>query len=468
MTLAAAAMAIVMAALLGDAAFGSQPVFAVLGWLVVAAFAVVLVKLEPLVFVLSFLYFLGQFGAMTGGVLIEGGAYVSEQARQGFATGSTLRLALYWLFFIAVATLLFRRLGDRWGLRTGARAPHLSGAWRWAIYALALAVLGVVVAGLVINGAPLIERTDRFSYWRGNAVPFLQPVHNQLSTVVFLLGIAFAFTRRRQERLFVLALVASSLVYFVLQGEKFTALVHVGFGFVLPVAALALARPGAGISLVRLAMAGIAAMAVLTSLILFQYVTVFDADAPVDRLVQRIALQGHVWWGVDERVAAGMLPVPPSTQRLREAVALIDPRPAEHDVGMTLLMRTVAPEDLVQRYRRQGIRFTMGYPAIGLYLLGPAGVLALQVVAALLFVAVALYLVRSVTRARIVHAVVAYKLSYEVYAPFATGDLHELINPKLIVYAALLLFAVAIDHIRRRRRVESHAETRGVPSDTSG
>lgn len=440
-------------AVFAEALFGHSVLFAAFGWLLVAAFAIVLARLEPTLFVMSFMLFLAYMGAITGGLLIESGVYVSEQARYGFATGSTIRLAFYWLVFLTVSTIGIRAW--RSGPRRGPDAVRLSTTWRWSLYALAGVLAAVVFAGLIVNGSPLLERTDRFTYWRTNAIPFLQPIHNQASTAVFLVGLAFVFAPRKLERAIALFIALAFLVYFVFQGEKFTALTHVVFAFLLPVAVRTLSAPGATIPPAKTLVAGAILSGALTSLILFQYQTVFGSAEPVARLVQRIALQGHVWWGVDERIRAGELPVEPETQRAHELAALLKIEPPTDEVGMALLMRTVAPLDLVERYERQGIRFTMGYPAIGLYLFGPIGLLVLQAVAAMLFVGLFIYMSWAIGQARVLHGVVAYKLYYELHGPFTMGNLHDITNAKILVFLALVLLALAIDHMRPSRRSQN-------------
>ena len=443
-------------AVFAEALFGHGVLFAALGWSLVATFAVVLARLEPTLFVMSFMLFLANMGAITGGLLIEFGAYVSEQERYGFATGSTIRLAFYWLAFLTVSTFGYRALHrHRRQPRRGPDAVRLSTAWRWSLYSLAGVLVLVVFVALFVNGSPLLERTDRFTYWRTNAIPFLQPIHNQASTAVFLVGLAFAFAPRKLERAIALLIALVFLIYFVFQGEKFTALTHVVFAFLLPVAVRTLSSPGARIPLAKTLVAGAILAGALTGLILFQYQTIFGSADPVARLVQRVALQGHVWWGVDERIRAGELPVEPATQRAHELAALLKIQPPTDEVGMAHLMRTVAPLNLVERYERQGIRFTMGYPAIGLYLFGPVGLLVLQAVAAMLFVGLFSYMAWAIGHARVLHGVIAYKLYYELHGPFTMGELHDLTNPKILVFLALALLAFAIDHVRPSRRPQN-------------
>lgn len=410
--------------------------------------AVLLYRFEPVFFILVFLFVLGQFGALLSGVLIESGVYVSEQRRFGFVTGSTVSLAFYTMFFLAAAFYLFQLVDAPRRLSEFARRHRVWAGARVAIYALVVGVLVLVFIGLLVNGSPLLEQRDRFSYWRTNSIPFLQPIHNQLSTLVFAVGLAFPFARRRPERYFALLLVLTALGYFVLQGEKFTALVQVLYSFAMPWLVRMFSSRSQKPSVKRALIIGIAIGSALGGLILYQYYTTFQASNPLANLSQRIALQGHVWWGAYDNYTAGTLPVAPSDQLRREADALLtlgNPTPGV-DTGMSYLMHVVAPTDLVERYRGQGIRFTMGYPAIGLVTVGPWGLLLFQVLAAGLAVLVAMLILRGVRTANVLIAIVGYKLLYELNGVIGMGNLSEMLSGKTVLYVGLaaLLIAAAL------------------------
>lgn len=430
---------------LADVIFGPTLATAVLSLVTFVLLAVMLFRFEPVFFVLVFLFVLGQFGAMLSGVLIESGVYVSEQRRYGFVTGSTVWLGFYTTFFLSAAFFLFQYFD------APKRAQELFGRFRvWrgtrlTIYLLLIAVLVLVFVGLMVNGSPLLEQRDRFSYWRSNSIPFLQPIHNQLSTLIFAMGLAFPFAQGRTERAGAILLLATTLLYFVLQGEKYTALIQVLYSFALPFLMRTFATQVHKPSVKRALLIGLAIGGALTSLILYQYYSTHQAANPLANLSQRIALQGHVWWGAFEQRSAGTLPVPPREQIEKEARSLLTLRSAGTvpDTGMTYLMRVVAPLDLVERYRAQGIRFTMGYPAIGLVTLGPWGLLALQLVAASLLVIVILFLLKGVRQANVLLAIVGYKLLNELNGVFGMGNLNELFSLKTILYAGLVLAIVS-------------------------
>jgi len=444
--LVSALLAVSLVLVLTDLILGPTLATAVLSLVTYVLLAVMLFRFEPVFFVLVFLFILGQFGAMLSGVLIESGVYVSEQRRYGFVTGSTVWLVLYTSFFLYAAFFLFQFFDTPRRARELFRRFRVWRGARLTIYLLLIVVLVVVFVGLLVNGSPLLEQRDRFSYWRTNSIPFLQPIHNQLSTLIFAMGLAFPFAQGRTERAGALLLLAATLVYFVLQGEKYTALVQVLYSFALPFLMRTFATQVHRPSVKRALLIGLAIGGALTSLILYQYYSTHQASNPLTNLSQRIALQGHVWWGAFEQHSAGTLPVAPADQLANELRSLLALRPADSapETGMTYLMRVVAPLDLVERYRAQGIRFTMGYPAIGLVTLGHWGLFALQLIAAILVVVVILVLLKGVRQANVLLAIVGYKLLNELNGVFGMGNLNELFSLKTLLYAALALAIVAV------------------------
>lgn len=424
-----------------DQAIGPNLLTAIAALVSYVLLSALLYRFEPTFFLLSFLFIFGQFGALLSGVLIESGAYISEQQRTGFLTGATVWLCFYTTVFILVAYSLFQLFDGARNSRAFFVRYRVLKNTRILTYALLLGVIVFVFIGLFINGSPLLEHRDRFSYWRFNTVPLLQPIHNQLSTLIFALGLCFPFTRSRGERNFAFFLLLITLVYFVLQGEKYTALVLVTYSFLLPILMRVFAIRRRRPSIKQAAIVGLVTGGILIPLILYQYSGTFRSDTPITNLIQRVVLQGHVWWGTYDHYLNGTLPVEQNVQSAKELAALFSFRPAD-DTGMSYLMRVVSPEDLVARYKSQGIRFTMGYPAIGLAAFGQVGLIALQIVAAILFVAVAGLLLRSVRAARVLLAVVGYKLLFELNGVFGMGNLHELLTLKTALYVALA-FVVA-------------------------
>lgn len=449
-----AAFEVVGLLLVLDATWGPSPATAATAVAVAVVLCVLLYRFEPLFFVLFFLFALGQIGAAVSGLVIESGAYVSEEARFGIATGATVRLTFYFLLLLVAALFAFTALKPRMRRSLRIDRHRIASISRLGIFVIAIAVLTYLYAGIAVNGSPLFEHIDRFSYWRDNRLPLLQPVNNQLSAVVFILGLVLTGRRPRRERVLVVALYVLSLAYFVLQGEKFTALVLVSYSFFLPLLVHGFGRLGLKASIPRAFWVSLMAVSILGGLVLYRYASTSSSVPPVQSLQRRIALQGHVWWGVDLHYWDGTLPVPPSIQRWRELKALVTPSgPGTQSVGMTLLMRTIASRRLVDGYLRHGVRFTMGYPAIGLYLFGASGLVVLQLVAGVVVALLAMYVVQAILAARVLRAFVGYKLFFLVYDILTVGNFYELFSYKSLTYVVLAFSVEVLISMSRKGRL---------------
>ena len=241
-----ASLGLVFAFLLTDTLLGPSLALGISAAVVTVIYCVVLFRLKPLFLLLAFLFVLGQVGSILSGVLIEAGAYISEEGRFGFPDGATLRLNLYFLVFLVAALLFFEVIRRSGLLRSGHGRVHTPTGLRIVVYVLAAAFLAYAFLGLAINGSPLVEHHDRFSYWRTNRLPVLQVANNQLSTFVFLMSLLMSTRKRRMDRLYAVAFVILTIVYFVLVGQKFTAFVNVGYSFLLPIFGHALRSEAVG------------------------------------------------------------------------------------------------------------------------------------------------------------------------------------------------------------------------------
>lgn len=452
----AVVLVVLSSLLLWNFAAGPSVLVAAAAFVAVTSFIAILFRYEPLFFVGMALFILGQGGALFSGVLIEGGAYVSEEHVHGFPTGATTELAFYFVGFLMVALIVFHRLMPR-RQRRGAASRRLTRNWRILAYIAAALAISYGVLGLMINGSPLLEHIPRYGYWRTNRLPLLHPIHNQFSTLAFLMGIGWSMGVRRGERVLIASLVAAMLCYFVFEGEKFTALIVVGFSFLLPILARRISVFRDRSTLARAGWIVVAAGGLLGVLVVYQYATVFANRSPLAMVQERVVLQGHVWWGVERAAHQGALPVPPAIQRGRELAAFVDPRTSGGDVGMPLLMRTVAPSSVVDAYLSEGVRFTMGYPAIALYLFGPYVLVVLQAIAAALTAILLAYLLRNLLRGRYLRALLGYKIFFEVYGILTIGNLADLISYKMLAYIAVAIFLEVVVLPQRSRHAAVHS-----------
>ncbi|MEH7445201.1 DUF6418 domain-containing protein, partial [Bacillus sp. JJ1122] len=92
----------------------------------------------------------------------------------------------------------------------------------------------------------------------------------------------------------------------------------------------------------------------------------YTTDQAVEFAIYRaLGLQGHVWWGVDynEKVA-------PLNKNERIVFVIKEFDSTENIKGLKRLMYYIAPKELVDHYLTYGVSFTMGFPAILIFLFG--------------------------------------------------------------------------------------------------
>lgn len=422
---------------------------ALLACMAYVVYGLVLLKLEPLFFLLIFLFYFGQLSAIISNVYIETGVYIAEQAQFSYATGATARLVMYDMVFLATALLLFRGLVSTSYLKNLVyRSWPFNPVWRYAIFAGCVVTLAILSVGLILYGSPLLLSTDRFAYWNSHPLPILRYLAGQLFILSFLIGALFAQGTKRADKVVPLTLFLGIIVCQVLQGDKFSGLFLNSYLFILPTLLNAAARTRARPSLAKIGLVALPVVFVFIVLISYHYayINVGEGRGVGDQFQQRFTLQGHVWWGTDRLLSEEVSITDPRAQLAKEVRAWVSLNQPSDYLGLQFLMTLIAPWSTVERYFDQGVYFTMGYPAIGLYLFGYWGLVIVQIVAAFITVMSIKYLMFSILRSRLILSIIALKIFFDAYVAFTTGILHQLFSLEVATYIliALLLARVRI------------------------
>lgn len=412
------------------------------------AYVIRLAKNCPDFFLISFQFLFGYWGASLGGVLIESGAYISEQFRYGFQNGATLHLVLYSVLLVAVARPIFHALRAK--IHIEGTVPEFYGITRviaTAINLLLLVLGGLSLATLAVRGTALTMGVDRFTLkatvlpaWMGSLDwYFIQLVFlSSLSAALF--GKSSLFIRH-SSRVGFLGALASLVLY----GEKYTGLVNTTYVFLLPILLTSvreIRRPTAiWRALKRYLPLLVLIAAVSFSLIIYHYVNIYSQGGdPFEMLNRRLALQGHVWWGIDEQVLEGWN----WADAQRHLVKEIDMFPSwagpyPLDRGMGYLMTLVAPPELVNAYHARGVRFTMGYPAIALVLCGYGGLISFQILAAAILASYLAYFWKTIVNGQFVRSFIMLRVHFMMIEVFTMGQLYRLFGYQLATYVAVIV-----------------------------
>lgn len=288
-------------------------------------------------------------GALVSVSIVEGGAYMTEQWREGFNIGAAPLLGLYALGFLTVAHAAMTFYASRSKPVTISARPLVI-----LVAALSIIVTLFYVIVFALYGFGL-DHPTRFE-WINTFPGFLQSGNSLIRSYVIPIIFAFAgiiwssFGVRANAAWMWTTLLP--ILVLIGTGEKFSAystiicmvLTGVGIGGYLNGQRVVIRRRylfvGAGL-IVALAIAIGAG---------YKRMGAGELWTPVS---QRIALQGHVWFGIyDEyRGTAGV-----------NLLKLI--RPNEHDApsGLDLLSYIVSDPVFVYERIGRGISFTMGGP----------------------------------------------------------------------------------------------------------
>ncbi len=363
-------------------AVGASAAFFVIGVLALA------IEDFRAVLILSFpLYALG--GAFASVVLIERGAYVSEQFRFGFNVGASGALAAYALAFLGLAhfgiTVALRQVRARRVDIQGLKFVIVAGCLGIALFFSALFALYGTAFGY----------TDLRFGWGRSLPPLVEDLYVStvflIPTLFGLAGFVWAYTRRVSGWFAVLLLPVLAQV---LTGEKFSGFAS-SLTFGLAGAGIAWYLRGERVSVRPKALFWVGAVAsALTVSVLVGYRNLRSADL-LASLSNRIVLQGHVWFGIYDLF--GGRPGVGLADLVRESTV-------GNPGGLDFLSFLVSDPAFVQERLARGVTFTMGGPPSALAAFGVAGGLAVYCVLGLGFALIARLLASSLGEGRVITA----------------------------------------------------------------
>jgi hypothetical protein len=415
---------------------GPSEIVGLIALLLYVMLPLVIWKRSKLVFIATLLFYVLHLSVVVSNAYLETGKYMMESHRVSYATGSTLKLLFYLsLYFFSTWFVLLRLEKQRIGKLTK-RSPALTSSW--TILCVIVFVQTILLVNLLIYGSPVFSGVDRFTYWNSHPIPYLWNVLTQLNLAMALIGSIHALSQlkdRPKQSFIASAILVVTLVLDILHGDKFSsiniALILYAMGYLITKIVFGvLVFPKA-----KMAIALCILVVGFFSLVQFSYINIdkIEESQAVDYMMQRaFALQGQVWWSIENDTAFGLTGTASFFDLIRESTTT---RPG----GLYMLMFSIAPSHIVDFYIENNIQFTMGSPAIALYTLGYFGVILYQVVAGIITAGVCWYFIEKICLTQYIRAFVAIKLLWMLVMAFCMGNVYLLLAANTMLYVGLIL-----------------------------
>lgn len=393
-----------------------------------------LYQIDVSFFVVSFFLLFAQTSAVISGAYIESGNYILEGLRYGYATGATARLIYFNAIFFTVSLWCFKWIN--FFKPTQSIESNLIQIPTWVkktILIFSWSILVILMFGLLKYGSPLLLKIDRFTYWTNHPFPLMQGLKSKLTIISFLCGLLVAIpshSRTYLPRITVVAVIFINIAY----GEKFSGIYAAGTMYFLP----SMIVKGRKFFQLLFTPAKIATMFLCITAVLiligYQYSMLYESTSAMQLIIDRaFALQGHVWWGIDE------INLKRAHFLYSDFSVLIGKSLRDEDAGMQVLMYALSPVTIVDTYLANNTRFSMANPAIGLYALGSLGLFLYQITTGLFFGAFSWYFIRQISYFRLLRSLICVIIYTALFEALLMGNWYIVFSLFAIKYYALLV-----------------------------
>ncbi|UTE77501.1 DUF6418 domain-containing protein [Rossellomorea sp. KS-H15a] len=283
-------------------------------------------------------------------LVIEKGTYISEQKKFGFLNGATTLYIVYIVLLYLGIKVGYHSLFNRIKYSYSNRPINKNLLMKMVIVGINSALVLLYINYLLSPKPYINSGISRFNYWENSTFPFLNSIFGSVSGfMAFSFGYLFLLDKKKKH------LISFFLyfLYLILAGNKFSALIIALFLFSIPKLIfidsllLILKRNSMKIFIITV---------IFISLIYYNY-SIFNPysyagyNSVSDAIIQRISIQGHVFWGSLNNLNVGL------TKFTFEEII--------YGMRTLMVMLSFYPENHVLYYYNQGsATFTLGYPSI--------------------------------------------------------------------------------------------------------
>ncbi len=190
---------------------------------------------------------------------------------------------------------------------------------------------------------------------------------------------------------------------------------------------------------------------ILVCLISYHYAELSGSnDALEDMFIMRFASQGQIWWGVDKLISDLDNNVDVFFQEMHYWFDFKLDEDIIYNFGMYKVMSVISTQERVLRYLDLGIRFTLGWPGVGLYYFGYFGLIFAQLILGTLLGWWCAITYKVIKKANIVKVLILIELYRYLVEAFVMGNMYVLFSIKGL---AFVLAYITVDRFKMDRGI---------------
>jgi hypothetical protein len=390
-----------------------------LSLIIFSLFTYFLYRTDKIIFLLLIFLIIHYFLAISSCFYIESGGFVTEQNTNGHPTGGSIRLVSYYLLFL-ISFIVSHKLLRLFYFKNSLNLASLNINYNiyWHILYISYFSLFIILCTLLYNyGFPLSMELNRFEYF--DNFPIIKSTVSKFPILSFMIGLYEAYKPKSKEVIYCRLMMVSIIIANILTGDKFSGIIISIYMYFLAIFIIKL-KYNQLLNFNKKIKFLFIFIAILLILLIFTHYYIKngnDLSLAYDQFLDRaLGLQGHLWWGIDNIVYSNSIFINDQYNSLLQYYQ-------NNISGVKLLMYTVSPSDLVDRYIQGGIRFSSGNPAIAIYTLGYIGAIIWQIITGCLLGILSFFLVDSISKNKVLLSINLAIIYLILIDPIIMGDM---------------------------------------------
>lgn len=356
--------------------------------------------------------------------------YLAELSEVSYSTGGITRQILYQFILIATSFLIFSYRFKAIDIEV--RKP--SKRMLYMMYAFLFVIFAISLYGFTIYGTAISNQMFRFEYWSDVVTnPVVKLAHSFYVIASLILSIIYLW----KPRIAIVGFIFL-LLFTIMGGDKFTPFMTYLIWFI---AVIYITGRLSKKLLKKIALLLILFLFMISVLVVYHYSDLLgNTTIPVFELVLgRIAAQGQVWWGVDKIVEISLYPN--AIDDFFKEISLFFSSADLYDkdsVGMYRVMNLISTNDRVTKYLFSGIRFTEGWPGVGLWYFGYVWLALVQVLAGAIYGIWGRYMYKAIRYSDFIMCILLMKLGQNITEAFVMGNMYVLFGISTVICISLI------------------------------